>query len=228
MTLLERLRQLGRYCYSSPAVLVALTIALGSSATAATSETKSEVRVLAFGDSLTAGYGLAKADSFPAKLEKSLRAEGVNASVINAGVSGDTTAGGRTRLDWVLSSKPHLTIVELGANDAMRGLSPGATWHNLDNILTRLKERDIAVLLTGMVAPPNYGDQFAEVFNGIYPRLADRHGVVLYPFFLEGVAADPQLNQLDGIHPTAEGVDRIVERILPYVLKLIQPQAVKR
>jgi acyl-CoA thioesterase I len=180
-----------------------------------------EVRVLAFGDSLTAGYGLPKTDSFPAKLEKSLRAQGVNATVINAGVSGDTTAGGRARLDWALESKPDLTIIELGANDALRGLPPAATWHNLDYILSRLKERDVEVLLTGMVAPPNYGDNFAQVFDAIYPRLATKHSVSLYPFFLDGVAADPTLNQSDGIHPTAVGVDRIVERILPYVLKLI-------
>jgi len=221
MTLRQHFNRLSRFCYSRLLVAVALTIMLGAQTPAAMSETKEEVRVLAFGDSLTAGYGLPKTDSFPAKLEQSLRAKGINAIVTNAGVSGDTTAGGRARLDWALSSKPHLTIVELGANDAMRGVPPGATWNNLDNILTRLKEQNIAVLLTGMVAPPNYGDKFAQVFDGIYPRLADRHGVLLYPFFLEGVAADPKLNQADGIHPTAQGVDLIVERILPYVLKLI-------
>jgi acyl-CoA thioesterase-1 len=179
------------------------------------------VRVLAFGDSLTAGYGLAKTDSFPAKLERALRAHGLNVTVINAGVSGDTTAGGRARIAWALENDPQLAIVELGANDAMRGIDPGATWHNLDAIVTTLKEHGVAVLLTGMLAPPNYGDTFAEIFDGIYPRLADRHGVLLYPFFLDGVAADPALNQADGIHPTAAGVDRIVARILPYVLRLI-------
>jgi acyl-CoA thioesterase-1 len=142
-------------------------------------------------------------------------------TVTNAGVSGDTTAGGRARLDWALAGRTHLVIVELGANDALRGLPPATTWQNLDDILTRLKQRNIAVLLTGMMAPPNYGDQFAEVFDSIYPRLAERHGVALYPFFLEGVASDPKLNPSDGIHPTAEGVDIIIERMLPDVLELI-------
>jgi len=181
------------------------------------------IRVLALGDSLTTGYGLPKPDGFPAKLERSLQAQGINVTVINAGVSGDTTAGGRARLDWALESNPHVAIIELGANDAMRGIDPGATWHNLDAILTTLKARGVAVLLTGMVAPPNYGDRFAEIFDSIYPRLAEHHGVLLYPFFLDGVAADPSLNQADGIHPTAAGVDRIVERILPYVLKVMEP-----
>ncbi|NQV20528.1 MAG: arylesterase [Rhodospirillales bacterium] len=200
--------------------LLVLGLAFGLAATSAHAD--ENIRVLAFGDSLTAGYGLPKTDSFPAKLEQSLHARGIKATVTNAGVSGDTTAGGRARLTWALESDPHLAIVELGANDAMRGIEPGATWHNLDAIVSALKDRGIKVLLAGMFAPPNYGDRFAQNFDDIYPRLADRHGVLLYPFFLDGVAADPALNQADGIHPTAAGIDRIVERILPYVLQLIE------
>jgi acyl-CoA thioesterase-1 len=221
MLLIKLFRKLSRTSYSSLFVGVTLTIILVVQAVAATTSADNEIRVLAFGDSLTAGYGLPKTDSFPAKLETSLRAHGINVTVTNAGVSGDTTAGGRARLDWALAGRPHLVIVELGANDALRGLPPATTWQNLDDILTRLKQRNIAVLLTGMMAPPNYGDQFAEVFDSIYPRLAERHGVALYPFFLDGVAADPKLNQSDGIHPTAEGVDIIIERMLPGVLELI-------
>ncbi len=221
MLLIKLFRKLSRTSYSSLFVGVTLTIILVVQAVAATTSADNEIRVLAFGDSLTAGYGLPKTDSFPAKLETSLRARGINVTVTNAGVSGDTTAGGRARLDWALAGRPHLVIVELGANDALRGLPPATTWQNLDDILTRLKQRNIAVLLTGMMAPPNYGDQFAEVFDSIYPRLAERHGVALYPFFLEGVASDPKLNQSDGIHPTAEGVDIIIERMLPDVLELI-------
>ncbi len=221
MLLIKIFRKFSRTSYSSLFVGVTLTIILVVQAVAATTSADNEIRVLAFGDSLTAGYGLPKTDSFPAKLETSLRARGINVTVTNAGVSGDTTAGGRARLDWALAGRPHLVIVELGANDALRGLPPATTWQNLDDILTRLKQRNIAVLLTGMMAPPNYGDQFAEVFDSIYPRLAERHGVALYPFFLEGVASDPKLNQSDGIHPTAEGVDIIIERMLPDVLELI-------
>lgn len=218
---LNPLQSFVRTCYSSLTQAIALAIVFSIAAGAAPSTSEDTFRILAFGDSLTAGYGLKKPDSFPAKLERALRAKGFNVAVTNAGVSGDTTAGGRARLNWALDIDPHLAIIELGANDALRGLSPGNTWHNLDDILTRLKQRNISVLLTGMYAPPNYGDQFAQAFDGIYPRLAERHNVALYPFFLDGVAADRKLNQRDGIHPTAEGVDRIVERILPYVLKLM-------
>ena len=178
--------------------------------------------MLALGDSLTAGYGLAADQAFPAKLQAALRNRGLAVRVINAGVSGDTSAGGRARLNWSLADKPAAAIIELGANDAMRGLDPDATRGNLDAIIAELKKRGIAVLLAGMLAPPNLGPEYEARFNAIYPDLAARHGVLFYPFFLDGVAARPELNQADGMHPTAAGVDIIVDRLLPLVRELIK------
>lgn len=183
------------------------------------------IRILALGDSLTAGYGLPQTDAFPVRLEAALRANGVDAVVVNAGVSGDTTAGGLSRLDWALAAgadgPPDAMIVELGANDGLRGLEPKITETNLDAILAKAGARGVPVLLTGMLAPPNLGREYGAEFAAIYPKLAEAHGVPLYPFFLDGVAADPALNQDDGIHPNPMGVGIIVERILPYVEKLI-------
>lgn len=179
------------------------------------------LRILAFGDSLTAGYGLRESDSFPARLQTALAAKGIAAQVINGGVSGDTSAGGLARLDWALADHPDIVIVELGANDGLRGLDPARTQENLDGILKRLAAEKRAVLLAGMRAPPNMGADYGDSFRGIYPALAAKYGVRLYPFFLDGVAADPALNQADGIHPTAAGVDIIVARILPDVLAVI-------
>ena len=181
-----------------------------------------ETLVLALGDSLTAGYGLAADQAFPAKLQAALRNRGLAVRVINAGVSGDTSAGGRARLGWSLADKPAAAIIELGANDAMRGLDPDATRGNLDAIIAELKKRGIAVLLAGMLAPPNLGPEYEARFNAIYPDLAAKHGVLFYPFFLDGVAAVPNLNQADGIHPTAAGVDIIVERLLPLARELLE------
>lgn len=181
-----------------------------------------ETLVLALGDSLTAGYGLAADQAFPAKLQAALRNRGLAVRVINAGVSGDTSAGGRARLNWSLADKPAAAIIELGANDAMRGLDPDATRGNLDAIIAELKKRGIAVLLAGMLAPPNLGPEYEARFNAIYPDLAARHGVLFYPFFLDGVAAVPELNQTDGIHPTAAGVDIIVEGLLPLARELLE------
>ena len=180
------------------------------------------LRVLALGDSLTAGYGLAAEDSFPAKLEAVLKVEGYEVSVINGGVSGDTTAGGRARLDWALADEPDLVIVALGANDGLRAVDPKVTRENLAAILERLQSEGLPVLLAGMYAPPNLGKEYGDAFNAIYPELAKRYGAVLYPFFLEGVAADPTLNQADGIHPNPSGMDVIVEGILPYLRPLIE------
>ena len=174
--------------------------------------------VLALGDSLTAGYGLAPGKAFPAQLQAALAGNGIDAKVINGGVSGDTSAGGLARLDWLLGDKPDLVIVELGANDGLRGLDPDGTRDNLDRIIMRVRETGAHVLLTGMVAPPNLGSDYGERFNAIYPALAQKHGTAFYPFFLDGVAMDPALNQQDGIHPTAEGVAMIVEKILPVVI----------
>lgn len=182
-------------------------------------------RLLVLGDSLIAGYGLDARDAFPARLEAALKGAGLAVQVIPAGVSGDTTAGGRSRLAWTLASSggtpPDAAIVEFGANDGLRGIDPAATEANLDAILAELKRRAIPVLLAGMLAPPNLGREYGAEFNAIFPRLAGRHGVLFYPFFLDGVAAVPALNQDDGIHPNARGVDEIVRRILPHVRKLL-------
>ncbi|MEQ8193861.1 MAG: arylesterase [Rhodospirillales bacterium] len=185
--------------------------------TAAALAAAKPVTITVIGDSLSAGYGLERGDSFPARLKAALEKDGIAARVIGAGVSGDTTAGGLSRLAWALNDKPDLVIVELGANDGLRGLDPAITEKNLDQMIARIKKRDIKVLLTGMQAPPNLGRDYAEAFNGVFPALAEKHGVVFYPFFLEGVAARPALNQDDGKHPNAKGVAVIVERILPYV-----------
>jgi acyl-CoA thioesterase-1 len=179
------------------------------------------IRLLVLGDSLAAGYGLPAPSNFPNRLEAALRDKGYDVEVINAGVSGDTTAGGRARLAWALNDDPDAVIVELGANDALRGLEPGVAYDNLDAILTTLGEKRIPALLAGMRAPPNLGAEYGAAFDAIYPKLAEKHGVALYPFFLDGVAARPELNQDDGIHPNAAGVYRIVTAILPHVERLI-------
>ena len=180
------------------------------------------VRLLAFGDSLVAGYGLGPASAFPAQLERALRDKGYDVEVINAGRSGDTTSGGRGRLEWSLADKPDAVLLELGANDALRGLDPGKAYDNLDAILTRLKAKNLPVLLAGMLASRNLGRDYRREFDSVFPRLAEKHDVPLYPFFLEGVALNPELNQSDGIHPNARGVAVIVERILPYVIDLVE------
>lgn len=188
--------------------------------------TATETRIVALGDSLTAGYGLSDtADAFPSKLETALERKGYTVTIENAGVSGDTSTGGRNRLEWSLSNKPDLVIVELGANDALRGIEPAVTEKNLDAILTELKARKITIVLAGMRAPRNYGPEYAAEFDSIYPRLAKKHDALLYPFFLEGVALDPKLNQDDGIHPTAAGVDVIVRQILPVVERALKRRA---
>jgi acyl-CoA thioesterase-1 len=175
------------------------------------------VKMVVLGDSLSAGLGLSAALAFPAKLQNALKNNGIAVDMINAGVSGDTSSSGRDRLDWSVPEGTEAVIVELGANDALRGIDPTVTRAALSDILTRLKARKIAVLLCGMVAPPNYGSDYAVRFKAIYPDLAKAFGVPLYPFFLDGVAADARLNQADGLHPTAGGVDVIVKNILPTV-----------
>jgi acyl-CoA thioesterase-1 len=175
------------------------------------------VKMVVLGDSLSAGLGLSGPAAFPARLQKVLKDKGIEVDMINAGVSGDTASGGRDRLDWSVPAGTEAVIVELGANDALRGTDPAVTRAALTDIVSRLKARRIAVMLCGMLAPPNYGKDYAARFNTIYPDLAKKFDVPLYPFFLAGVAADPNLNQADGIHPTAEGVDIIVANILPTV-----------
>jgi len=179
-------------------------------------ETK-PVKMVVLGDSLSAGLGLSAPSAFPARLQKALQSKGIAVDMINAGVSGDTSSGGRDRLDWSVPEGTEAVIVELGANDALRGVDPKVTRSALTDILTRLKARKIAVLLCGMYAPPNYGADYSARFNAIYPDIAREFGVPLYPFFLEGVATEAKLNQPDGLHPTAEGIDVIVKNILPTV-----------
>jgi acyl-CoA thioesterase-1 len=175
------------------------------------------IKMVVLGDSLSAGLGLSASAAFPARLKESLKIKGIGVDMINAGVSGDTSSGGRDRLDWSVPEGTDAVILELGANDALRGTDPKVTRAALTDILARLKARKVAVLLCGMLAPPNYGSDYSARFNAIYPDLAKSFGVPLYPFFLEGVAADARLNQADGLHPTAEGVDVIVKNILPTV-----------
>ncbi|HMT14233.1 MAG TPA: arylesterase [Aestuariivirga sp.] len=179
------------------------------------------LNLLALGDSLTAGYGVAAADAFPVKLAAALKARGHDVKVINAGVSGDTAADGLARLDWALGDAIDAAIVELGANDMLRGLDPVQAEQALDEILKKLGEKKIPVLLAGMVAAPNLGADYGQRFNRIYPKLTAVHGAMLYPFFLDGVAGQRALNQPDGMHPNAAGVDEIVTRILPSVEALL-------
>jgi acyl-CoA thioesterase I len=182
---------------------------------------KRAITLVALGDSLTAGYGLPASAAFPVVLERELRARGHNVTIINAGVSGDTASGGSARLDWSVGEGVDGVIVELGANDALRGVDTAVTKAALTAILDRLAARKIPVMLSGMQAPPNYGADYAARFNAIHPELAGQRGLLLDPFFLDGVAGLRELNQPDGIHPTAEGVNVIVRRILPLVERFI-------
>ena len=186
------------------------------------------IKLVVLGDSLTAGYGLPADAAFPVKLEKALHAKGVKVDVLNAGVSGDTTSGGRDRLDWSIPDGTEAVIVELGANDAMRGLDPKVAKGALEDIIKRLQARKIAVMLAGMYAPRNFGPEYAARFDPIYGELAKAYDVPLYPFFLDGVASEAKLNLPDGIHPTAEGVDVIVARILPSVESFLSKVAAVR
>ncbi len=195
------------------------TVLLLIMATAGQAQEK-PVKILALGTSLTQGYGLPPGTEFSVQLQAALKRAGINAEVINAGVSGDTSAGGLARLDWSLADKPNVAIIELGSNDMLRGLPPRETEKNLRAILTRLKAAKVKVLLTGMKAQRNLGAEYVKSFDGIYPRLAKEFGVLFYPFMLDGVALNPKLNQADGIHPNPEGVKVMVARILPLVKKL--------
>jgi acyl-CoA thioesterase-1 len=179
------------------------------------------LQIVGFGDSLMAGFGLDAGQSFPEKLEAALRADGHDVVIANAGVSGDTSSGGLSRLDWSIPDGTKLVLLELGANDMLRGISPEITEKNLDMMLTRLSERNIKVLLMGMRAAPNLGPDYASAFDAIYPRLAEKHQVALYPFFLDGVAADKALLLEDGMHPNEAGIERMVERAKPAVEKAI-------
>lgn len=180
-----------------------------------------QVTILAFGDSLTAGLGLNAEDAFPAKLEAALKAKGLDVRIINAGISGDTASAGRDRLDWALTPDVKAVIVELGANDALRGQPPADTRKALDDILGTLATRKIPTLLAGMMAPRNLGPDYAAAYDPLFGEIAKAHGALFYPFFLDGVAADTSLNQADGMHPNPKGVDVIVSRILPLAEQLV-------
>jgi acyl-CoA thioesterase I len=195
-------------------LLAAIALSLLAPAAAAADE---PCRIAVLGDSLTSSYGLDLAQGFPARLEQRLAEAGFDCTVLDAGVTGDTSAGGRARLDWLLADEPSHVIVELGGNDALRALPPDEMERNLDAIIARLQAEGIPVLLAGMLAPPNLGPAYGREFAAVFPRLAERHDVPLYPFFLDGVAGDPDLNQPDGIHPSPAGIERIVEGILPFV-----------
>ena len=202
--------------------MAALGLALLTCPVAASARPSGQpVKLVVLGDSLSAGLGLEGAKAFPARLQQALRDQGLSVEIANAGVSGDTASGGRDRLDWSVPEGTQGVIVELGANDALRGIDPAITRAALADILKRLQARGTKVLLCGMLAPPNYGTGYADRFNAIYSELARQFNVPLYPFFLDGVAADHRLNQADGIHPTAEGVDIIVSKIMPAVAAFI-------
>jgi acyl-CoA thioesterase-1 len=198
-------------------LILALTALDMTRARAALAGEAGPVKLVVLGDSLSAGLGLSASDAFPAKLQKALKDKGIAVDIGNAGVSGDTASGGRDRLDWSVPEGTQGVILELGANDALRGTDPAVTRAALSDILTRLKARGVAVVLCGMLAPPNYGKDYAARFNAIFPELSKSFGVPLYPFFLDGVAADAKLNQADGIHPTPAGVDIVVKNIMPTV-----------
>jgi acyl-CoA thioesterase-1 len=204
------------------AVAIAAGILLAASGVRLDQAQARETVIVALGDSLTAGLGLPEKDSFPAQLEKALLARGQEVKVVNAGVSGDTAAAGLARLDWAMPGDASAVIIELGGNDALQGLDPAATKATLEKIITKVKARGLPVLLAGMEAPRNLGKDYVDQFRAIYAELAQRYDLVFYPFFLDGVALDDQYTQEDGLHPNAQGVARIVERMLPKVEELLE------
>jgi len=202
-------------------LLIFCVFILGSSLIAVTSHAR-ELKLLAFGDSLIAGYGLPKKDGFSDQLQATLNHAGIRLKVINAGVSGDTSAGGLSRIDWALGANPDAILLELGANDSLRGIDPAITKMNLQKILTKLQKIGVPILFAGMIAPPNMGKEYGLEFERVYLELAEANEVIFYRFFLEGVAGVPELNQEDGIHPNKEGVLKIVKKIAPFVIELLK------
>ena len=202
-------------------IQMAVVMAAFNAGIAAHVEAKDGMKIVAFGDSLTAGFGVVPADAFPAQLERALRARGHKVEVVNSGVSGDTVGAGLERFDWAVPTDADAVILELGANDALRGVDPKQTRASLDTLIAKLKARKLPVLLAGMRAPKNWGEAYSNDFDAIFGNLAQKYGLLLYPFFLDGVVLNPALNQADGIHPTGKGVVIIVERILPKVEELM-------
>jgi acyl-CoA thioesterase-1 len=203
-----------------------LIAALAFGATAAPAS--QPLRIVVLGDSLVAGFGIKPSEAFPAQLERALKERGHAVEVINAGVSGDTTAGGLDRVGWAVPERTGAVILELGANDALRGLDPRRAKSNLDRIITTLKAGGAEVLLAGMLAPRNLGEPYTRAFDAIYPELAAKHGLLLYPFFLDGVAMNAKLNLDDGLHPNSRGVAEITKKILPSVEQLIERARAKQ
>ncbi len=199
-------------------LFVALFMIIGSAAMA------EPYKILAFGDSLTAGYGMSPQDAYPAQLETKLKAAGYDVKIQNAGVSGDTTTGGLNRLDWSLQNKPDLVLLGLGANDALRNLNPDIPEKNLDQMLSTLQDREIDVLLLGMYAPRNFGPRYTSFFDSIYPDLADKYDVPLYPFLLDGVFGNPTLNLTDGLHPNQKGAEVMADKLLPFVREFLESE----
>jgi acyl-CoA thioesterase I len=183
------------------------------------------LKIAMLGDSLTAGYGLKPDQAIPVRLQAALKAEGRDVTILNHGVSGDTSAGGLDRVDWMLADKPDIVMVELGANDALRAIDPATTERNIDAILAKLKDAKVAVWLIGMMAPRNLGPDYVKSFDGLYKKLADKYAIPLYPFILDGVAQDATLNQADGMHPNPEGVEVVVKHLLPFVNKNLDDYA---
>ena len=183
------------------------------------------VKIAVLGDSLAAGFGVRPAESFPARLEAALKAQGRNVTVLNHGVSGDTTAGGLDRIDWMLADKPDIVLVELGGNDALRGTDPKVTEKNLTAIVEKLKAAGVTVWLAGMLAPRNLGSDYVTAFDGLYKRIAEKYQVPLYPFILDGVAQDPSFIQADGIHPNPKGAQVVADKLLPFITKSLDDYA---
>lgn len=205
----------------SRSALAALCLLLGQALTGGEVQA-SPARVLMLGDSLTAGFGLPITESLPSQLEAVLKGQGLDVVILNGGVSGDTTAGGLARVEWALADNPTYALVALGANDALRGLDTERAFQSLDAIIGKLTAKGVKVMILGMLAPPNLGRDYGERFAAIFPKLAEKHRVPLYPFLLDGVALDPKLNQRDGIHPNADGVRIIVGRLAPLVKQLLE------
>ncbi|MDH4983378.1 arylesterase [Hyphomicrobium sp. D-2] len=216
----ERIPAVGQVVSTTMIVNMLVAIMLFASSFHAAAAEKA-IHIAAFGDSLTSGYGVRPADAFPVQLQKHLKAQGHNVTVSNGGVAGDTTAAGLARIDWTIGDDVDAVIVELGANDALRGIDPKVTRENLQKILSALAGRNLPVLLTGMRSPANWGETYSDDFDAIFPELAKEHSLLFYPFFLDGVILDVKLNQKDGMHPNAKGVAEIVRRITPSVEELI-------
>ena len=219
----------GRFAALVNSLLLVLLFGLGPIPAQTANAQSAPIRIAVLGDSLAAGYGLRPEQAFPVRLAAALKAQGRNVTVLNQGVSGDTTAGGLDRLDWMLADKPDIVLVELGGNDALRGIDPATTEKNLAAIVEKLQAAHVTVWLAGMMAPRNLGSDYVKAFDGLYKRIADKYKVPLYPFILDGVAQDPALNQADGLHPNSKGAQIVADKLLPFVTKnLDDAQAVHR